>query len=433
MPAEPTPDRSLVIVTHIRFAYYLAELEKQPVGLSQTGDKDYLFSNCFYSFMDFPAGSVLPADLLVFKNRLKSLAARAGEHPYYQGIAWLVTGFIASKQTTGPYALVGEFRKALRAWEFLSPQQLQEKAWFVDEDNGIFKESSLKDCLDKSWRRKVLSMIECFEEMLDKAKQEAMQMQPREALWAICTAKGLEKLSSKAKCDSCGERNSTLKKCESCRTESYCSRECQRIAWKAGHKQICRPHDEIKRGDFVWVDGLTSSSDWNKDFALVDDFDDETGRGVEHLRPRPLQKTTAQIKFRTKETYMREFGVEMARFAWNPVVPVSQSVKLDLNRKCSLRLKQTSCGSCGSRGETNNCGGGCARVIIARAHVWKKGHKVSCRPATDLRAGDIVMIGHLFKNGDLNGQTRQLESFDVDKKRWRVSCIDATKHGVGQA
>ncbi|KAJ3075289.1 hypothetical protein HDU98_008647 [Podochytrium sp. JEL0797] len=263
-----------------RFEHFLSELEKQPVGITQTNHKDFIFNKCLYSFVEVPAGSFAPADFAIFKSRLKSVAARPGEHPYYQGIALLITGFVLlGRMVPGQFEFEIEFRKALRAWESLSPQQLQEKAWFLDDD-GVVKESSLKVCLDKKWRRDALLVIEGLETGLDEAKQEAMQLDPLDALWKICRATGVEKLSSKAKCDSCGERNPALKKCESCRMEWYCSRECQRIAWKAGHKQFCRPHDKFKTGDFVWLDGLPSSLDWDRQFAFVEDFDEERGRWI---------------------------------------------------------------------------------------------------------------------------------------------------------
>lgn len=61
------------------------------------------------------------------------------------------------------------------------------------------------------------------------------------------------------KCDWCGKQQArqqpnhrgNLRRCTRCKLMYYCSRECIRAAWKAGHKQACRKKDEIKVGDIM--------------------------------------------------------------------------------------------------------------------------------------------------------------------------------------
>ncbi|ORY41615.1 hypothetical protein BCR33DRAFT_336597 [Rhizoclosmatium globosum] len=68
------------------------------------------------------------------------------------------------------------------------------------------------------------------------------------------------------KCDVCGilavdesgekEVLNSLKKCNSCYSKFYCSVECQRKAWKAGHKKMCRAPTDLVKFDLVRIHGL---------------------------------------------------------------------------------------------------------------------------------------------------------------------------------
>ena len=40
-------------------------------------------------------------------------------------------------------------------------------------------------------------------------------------------------------CNFCGKIESDMKQCSVCKRASYCSRDCQKKAWKAGHKNEC--------------------------------------------------------------------------------------------------------------------------------------------------------------------------------------------------
>lgn len=51
-------------------------------------------------------------------------------------------------------------------------------------------------------------------------------------------------------CDCCGEKEASglkFKECSACRQARYCSEECQKLAWKNGHKQECKQMKEAKR------------------------------------------------------------------------------------------------------------------------------------------------------------------------------------------
>jgi hypothetical protein len=51
-----------------------------------------------------------------------------------------------------------------------------------------------------------------------------------------------EKKAKKVECDTCHQKfpHTKMKKCSRCRHATYCSPECQRLAWDAGHKTECQ-------------------------------------------------------------------------------------------------------------------------------------------------------------------------------------------------
>ncbi|KAJ3072537.1 hypothetical protein HDU98_003423 [Podochytrium sp. JEL0797] len=73
------------------------------------------------------------------------------------------------------------------------------------------------------------------------------------------------------KCDECGalaraengEVVTRLRKCQKCLSKFYCSPECQRAAWKSGHKISCRAPGDLVRFDFVRVHGLQNAVKMN--------------------------------------------------------------------------------------------------------------------------------------------------------------------------
>jgi len=76
------------------------------------------------------------------------------------------------------------------------------------------------------------------------------------------------------KCDYCGKtrdelRVSALQKCTRCERAFYCSRECQKAQWKAGHKQHCRKQGEIKVGDYLRVHGIQSRPEINGEVVEI--------------------------------------------------------------------------------------------------------------------------------------------------------------------
>ena len=73
-------------------------------------------------------------------------------------------------------------------------------------------------------------------------KQRAQEDKDREE------RRRVEKVASQngATCDECGKTELELKKCAQCKRKQYCSRACQRDAWKKGHKEECKKSN--KRG-----------------------------------------------------------------------------------------------------------------------------------------------------------------------------------------
>lgn len=49
----------------------------------------------------------------------------------------------------------------------------------------------------------------------------------------------------------------------------YCSEDCQRMQWKAGHKKACRMRGQIENGDVMRVEGLVSRTDLNGSLVKV--------------------------------------------------------------------------------------------------------------------------------------------------------------------
>jgi hypothetical protein len=64
-----------------------------------------------------------------------------------------------------------------------------------------------------------------------------------------------------ANCDCCGKIRQELgltflNLCTRCKMAYYCSKECQKAQWKAGHKQACRKEGQIEIGDLMQLQGL---------------------------------------------------------------------------------------------------------------------------------------------------------------------------------
>ena len=68
------------------------------------------------------------------------------------------------------------------------------------------------------------------------------------------------------RCDRCGQsaaEDVPLKRCGRCQVAYYCSPECSKQAWKAGHKSACRAPGQFEAGDMVQVQGLVSQPELN--------------------------------------------------------------------------------------------------------------------------------------------------------------------------
>lgn len=75
-------------------------------------------------------------------------------------------------------------------------------------------------------------------------------------------------------CDCCKKSEQELglyelEKCSRCKLSFYCSKECQRKAWYAGHKQACRKKGQIEIGDDMLLGGLSTRQDLNGRFVKV--------------------------------------------------------------------------------------------------------------------------------------------------------------------
>ena len=60
----------------------------------------------------------------------------------------------------------------------------------------------------------------------------------------------IEKICNNLDCPNKGKPYTNLKKCGACHVRSYCSVECQKAAWKDGHKIECERIREVwKKGE----------------------------------------------------------------------------------------------------------------------------------------------------------------------------------------
>ena len=58
---------------------------------------------------------------------------------------------------------------------------------------------------------------------------------------ADCRAKDAEHTTEcvQKRCAGCGKEGEMTKECSACKGPRYCSKECQLVDWKAGHKSAC--------------------------------------------------------------------------------------------------------------------------------------------------------------------------------------------------
>ncbi|KAJ3075294.1 hypothetical protein HDU98_008652 [Podochytrium sp. JEL0797] len=102
---------------------YKQELLSLPIGLIPSDRKDVLLHACYEGCEEMLAGEerALPTDASFFKT----LAARPGEHPYYQGITMFIAGYVGGAVFKNKSVSVfADFRRGLRIWDSMSPKQL---------------------------------------------------------------------------------------------------------------------------------------------------------------------------------------------------------------------------------------------------------------------------------------------------------------------
>jgi hypothetical protein len=129
-----------------------------------------------------------------------------------------------------------------------------------------------KENLRKLERPKFSSCPDAFEIRSDGSKvpsrQAAMPLSSNESLTEqVLTVGG-------ANCDCCGKSRqelgtATLMICTRCKMAYYCSKECQKAQWKAGHKQACRKEGQIEIGDLMQLHGLVSQPRLNSKIGKI--------------------------------------------------------------------------------------------------------------------------------------------------------------------
>jgi hypothetical protein len=82
-------------------------------------------------------------------------------------------------------------------------------------------------------------MIRSPSELADLEQKQQLKRRSK-ALVETAVAMGLAgKTMSICAADGCAERGEL--RCSRCKAETYCSKACQKRAWKAGHKKFCQP------------------------------------------------------------------------------------------------------------------------------------------------------------------------------------------------
>jgi tetratricopeptide (TPR) repeat protein len=84
-------------------------------------------------------------------------------------------------------------------------------------------------------------------------------------------------------CDNCGKTWQELGRprldcCTRCKNAFYCSKECQKTAWKGGHKQACRQPGQTEIGDVMKLQKLESRPELNNSLVEVLSKDKTEGR-----------------------------------------------------------------------------------------------------------------------------------------------------------
>ncbi|KAJ3326771.1 hypothetical protein HDU76_012659 [Blyttiomyces sp. JEL0837] len=89
--------------------------------------------------------------------------------------------------------------------------------------------------------------------------------------------------------DGAGPKPVKLKQCGKCKRNWYCSSECQKKAWSAGHKKSCRDPYDLKKDDVVVLKNLVSKPELNGSIVTIvkrsvpvnTDSDDQLGNAYD--------------------------------------------------------------------------------------------------------------------------------------------------------
>lgn len=75
-------------------------------------------------------------------------------------------------------------------------------------------------------------------------------------------------------CDSCGKTwqdlgKANLDRCMLCKKAYYCSRTCQKTAWKNGHREACRKDGQIEIGDIMKLRKIAAKPELNGELVRI--------------------------------------------------------------------------------------------------------------------------------------------------------------------
>ncbi|ORY50920.1 hypothetical protein BCR33DRAFT_712878, partial [Rhizoclosmatium globosum] len=122
--------------------------------------------------------------------------------------------------------------------------------------------------------------------------------------------------SSCSKCGDCRSKDqSPLKKCDRCEVEYYCSRNCQVMDWKLGHKRHCRQKGEYRLGDKVQLHGFMTGVYRNEMLGVLVGYTDVSdGHDVQWIVKSNEEKWRKEILVSAANLWLRMTKEEYSDF-----------------------------------------------------------------------------------------------------------------------
>ena len=230
-------------VDHYWRAFEAAALEED----GQSVELRWVYFGYFCNIMLASKSYASPAKAHI-KN-LKSLSRRVGEAPIYRAKALYILGMLIGRKGKDEDA-ADYFREAVQVVDSANPNEKQQLV-FANPD-FVRAEKLLSET-----KQKALDILNKLDHSRPWSDWENFSTSPR----GVGVPKDRPDLMKRTavggdKCDTCGKTPrqaglARLQVCQRCKLACYCSRDCQRKAWKAGHKLACRKPDEIKVGDVM--------------------------------------------------------------------------------------------------------------------------------------------------------------------------------------